>query len=821
MKVFLSHSSSDKDHYVRVVSKKMERDRIIYDEYTFEEGVKSIEEIDRGLNSSDLFVVFLSENSLNSHWVKYELFKANTLLTESSKLERIFPIIIDNRIKHDDKRIPDWLRENNLKVVISPNKAVQLIHQRLIEMSFSKHPKLAEKNRIFVGRNDVIEEFEMRINDFRKKVPAFIIASGLPTIGRKKVIYHSWIKTDTIKYSYIPPIINLDSHESIEDFVFKLCDLGLTERRKIEISISTPLEVKVGIAAKLLYELRDEHQRVFINDNGCIITHSRELVGWFKDLYEKVSEIGYMVIGIASKYRVYEAYQYDYENIMFSHIEELSKSERERLFYRYLQLEDLELLSQDVDFFVGLLKGYPEQTMYASQLIKQLGVAEAKRKSHLIVDYNTDRVVEIIKEYSEDSHALGILALLSEFGTIGYETFFEVVGNDNANYRYLEEFYAKGICVNIGTNKEYIRLNDIIHDYLIRMSLKLPNEYSLAITKSLDAFIHDYNQDEYIIDLTEYQYMIKRALLENKVENIARLLAPSHYLKTMKELYDIRKNYKDVIILADRVLTNESFIDNHIKQEIRYYLCLALARKNDDRFHQEVRKISGAEHDFLYGFYYRLSGKTDKAIERYEEALSKRKKFARAQRDLVQVYLSIDDFETAYNLAKENYKNDKKSNPFHIHAYFTSLLRNSRVEDKSIELNKLLSELNKNQHNNAEEFYLRCKSQYLAYCENDEKQSIDLINEALVKYPNNHWVLMDKFYICVKFKKINELKKIHNDFVKNYTNNLASNNNTLTKMKIIIASLEGNNDVIPSLISELNYYPERVLEKLRTRYEIN
>lgn len=50
-------------------------DRIVYDEMSFEEGLKSIDEINRTLEMSDLFVIFLSENSIGSGWwVKYELF---------------------------------------------------------------------------------------------------------------------------------------------------------------------------------------------------------------------------------------------------------------------------------------------------------------------------------------------------------------------------------------------------------------------------------------------------------------------------------------------------------------------------------------------------------------------------------------------------------------------------------------------------------------------------------------------------------------------------------------------------------------------------
>lgn len=59
-KVFLSHSSADKESYVRIVAKKLinniGEENVILDEITFQQARKTIEEIDKGLNETDLFV---------------------------------------------------------------------------------------------------------------------------------------------------------------------------------------------------------------------------------------------------------------------------------------------------------------------------------------------------------------------------------------------------------------------------------------------------------------------------------------------------------------------------------------------------------------------------------------------------------------------------------------------------------------------------------------------------------------------------------------------------------------------------------------------
>ena len=56
MKCFLSHSSSDKNHYVSIVARNL-APNIEYDELTFEEGMKTIDEIMRAMSRSEIFVL--------------------------------------------------------------------------------------------------------------------------------------------------------------------------------------------------------------------------------------------------------------------------------------------------------------------------------------------------------------------------------------------------------------------------------------------------------------------------------------------------------------------------------------------------------------------------------------------------------------------------------------------------------------------------------------------------------------------------------------------------------------------------------------------
>lgn len=57
IKCFLSHSSRDKDSYVRLVATRIRKEAKVFDEETFEAGMSPMEEIAKGLDDSMLISI--------------------------------------------------------------------------------------------------------------------------------------------------------------------------------------------------------------------------------------------------------------------------------------------------------------------------------------------------------------------------------------------------------------------------------------------------------------------------------------------------------------------------------------------------------------------------------------------------------------------------------------------------------------------------------------------------------------------------------------------------------------------------------------------
>ena len=129
-KAFLSHSSKDKE-IVRKVATQLGNKNSVLDEISFEPGTTPLEQIFSELESSDIFVLFISDSSLDSPWVKKEINRAKSHLSEDI-IDRIIPIIIDEKIDYSDPRIPKWIgKPYNLKFINNEVIILNKIRQAL------------------------------------------------------------------------------------------------------------------------------------------------------------------------------------------------------------------------------------------------------------------------------------------------------------------------------------------------------------------------------------------------------------------------------------------------------------------------------------------------------------------------------------------------------------------------------------------------------------------------------------------------------------------------------------------------------------------
>lgn len=798
--IFLSHSSADKERYVKIVAKQLQKHldehSVYYDEYTFESGMKSMEEINRSLEETDLFVVFLSKKALESDWVKKELLISKELLGKEM-IKRIYPIVIEADLKWNDKDIPDWLKDYTLKYIPKPTKATQLIRKRIVEIAWDLNPRIEERNNIFLGRNNEIDEFENRKYDYDMETVIAYIAAGIPKVGRKSLLKQCFIKTHITENNYRASQIELGMYEGIEDFIMWVNDLGFSDDMELTGFMKMEMDEKCKILAKLLDDISKNQEILLIEDKGCIITHDGKMCEWFLHTIELMQEKNRTVLGIASKFRL--GLPIRSEQIYVMNVSPLKKMECSGLLQKYLEVEEISLSREQFKNYSLMLKGFPEQVNYACSLISQYGPERAYDFSSEIENYDAEIISQVLKEIEEVEENIDFLRFLAEIDTVSYQSLQAILNDKEFVKEKVNKFYINGIIEFVGIANEYIKINGSIKDYITRAEYVLSDNYKEKLNKYMVNFLDGYKYEE--LDMPDYLLKLKEDLKKNgNIDN--KYMIPSQYLKTMVELYEKEKDYSKVIEYADIVLKSTNYIEDKLLFEIRYFLCMALAKRRDKRMLKEVQNISGADHEFLLGFYYRMTGNFERALDKLENSLKLRRNFSKAKREKVQVLINLEKFEEALSVAKENYENDR-SNPYHIHAYFLCVIKSDKVDNSKAILEELMNNLDKTTSDFGMELKGRCKALYEAYINREDEIAFAIIDKTIEESSNPIYALQDKFDICERLHEFGEMERVIEELSNLKMRDSYGKERALYREKVLYAAYKKDNNEIEKLKTEI------------------
>ncbi|BBP79380.1 hypothetical protein PHLH7_54840 [Pseudomonas sp. Ost2] len=811
MKAFLSHSSADKKSYVGIVASRLSEEDIVYDEMSFESGEETMNEIIRGLDESTVFCLFISDESLKSPWVREEIDGASIRLANGS-LKYIYPVVIDRSVTHDDPRIPQWLKENyNLRLVTRPVIAARRIQQKLRQASWAKHPKLKERERAFVGRNKNIESFERRFDDYSQPKPVLSVVVGPPSIGRRTLISNALRKLALNGPDKDFPVLPLDRHASIEDFILRLLDLGASDASYAELNLAErPIDEKVAITVGLLKDLAKLKERVVVLDEGCLVTYERKLAPWFEAIVSHTDLVGKPLLFVASRWAPNPNSVRQLSRVVFScTLGELDPSERRRLFARLLEIEEIVLSTEDFETFAALLNGFPDEVFFAIDLLARLGVRGAIDHSNEIVEFNGEKASMLLRPFQDNEAVLNVIRLLAQSEVFSVDFLCQIFKEEQL-VNIIADLVSEHVCELIGAEGEFLRLVDSVRDYVKRNDLSLIPELRAAVNSAVERDIQHGNWNEY--DSSRVAFLVKNALASGESLE-PRFMIPSHILRTIKELYYDRGKLRRAVDLADILLAKERNLDPQLVQDVRYYLCLVLARLRDTRVLEEAQRIHGDEHDFILGYYYRLVGRQRDAIERLSRVASGAFVGVRAKRELVEVLLQMEQYDDARELARKNYE-ENRTNQFHIHAYFRALVLGSSPERYLTVLEALCSELEDVRSDRSRQMAMIGRALIAARCKHDQR-SLDLIDDAIASFPRIIYPVLAKFDIGLSFRNeaamqdaLTRLERLASDGV-----NLSTK--TLAVLRAYLAAVRGDLATAHSRAAEV---ARHFTDEARTRF---
>ncbi len=764
-KVFLSHSSLDKG-FVEPIANLLGKTNCVYDKYTFELGMKTMEEIFDSMESSDIFVYFISEQALESNWVKTELNRAQDLLTSSTgKLTQIYPLIIDSSIVHTDERIAPFLREKyNLQRVDNHTLAYRKIMQQISKLEYYRNTLTAKTRDTFYGRDAETMRFKQKIDDISSVKSAVI--SGIPGIGKKSFIQHALIHTKIIKPYYHPIILSMPKNGSIEDLIVSLSDAGFGSYSLMDIIKLSDMNEKIDILTDLINKVQQYRELVIIEDDETIISLNGEIKYWFYNAI-KNSENGIGVI-LTSSVNIEKTNTRHYPEIFFENLTELSPSDRLGLLRTYSESLDLDLSRNDRLYFNDCLTGYPPQILYCVDLIQDLGIDYAKDNTAKIAampEQISSMILDRCQEVATQECLEGVLSVIAHMEMAPVKLINQICTLDTEYRKAINVLKKYSVCYIVGANGEYVKMNSFIQNFVTRNKMQIPEDIQHLLEEKLNDFNNDIDRNEDLNkwDTSELKFYIKTNLKRN-ITTFSPFLYSTIILQTISELYHDRK-YRKVIDLIH--LTKESdrfkYFDHTIVASLQRYLCQALVKVHDKDFVTEVEYFADEklwnDYHFLKGFWYRCLDKHGQAEIALKKVLEFNPNHYAAKRELVIVYLSLQDYDSALILARNNYSR-RKDNLFHLQAYFECLLELDTLSfAEEAQLQEMRTSLIRIHKVSPTPIYYQLLGKYEAFHEKDIDTGIEWINTGLTKYPEHMYLIRDKFDIYRKAGNIRGMEE--------------------------------------------------------------
>lgn len=714
-------------------------DRCWVDKYDFEPAYKTLDEIYSKLGNTGLFVLLISQESLDSDWVQKEINKAKEFLNDK-RIYQFACYIVDETPLSE---LPNWMVKEecyNLKYFSNPIFIAHDVQKKMKRIMLEHDPVYQLEQTIFVGRNDKIDEFERKMFSADGTLKLAMITSGRKGVGRKKFaskcIENLGKGSETIPYT-----ISLDSKHGIEDFIVLLNQKTrqYDEETINEILMST-IEDKLDCAIKLITEIYKFHSFIFINDNKCIVRPERILADWFIDLIKHIHFPQQLGLFIFSVYAPVLFIENDYPSILHINLSPLSKSDCRKLFFKSLQQLNIENVTEkDAEFFLAKLTATPRQIFQCALTLKNHSINLVKKDIDNLVDYEDKNIALLLKELFDDNDLKDLMILLSNYEYLSNPILYKIFNDRiDAFEENLTKLLVMSLVETFGPGEEYIKLDSGIADYIRRNKLRMSSDLEILVT---DIITQELAGDVKITeDLSLYLYDIKSRL--NKGEfNKEVLLMPSIAIKFIIDIYDKRK-WSQVIAFCDKVL-NDSYNLSYYPQvieEIRYWLCLALCRLQKQRFFEEVKHFDKYDYEFLMGFYQRNAKNYSKAEERYRKALKIRPQLSKAQRELVTTLLAQRKFADALELAKNNYES-QPANTYHIYAYFRCLVRKRHIEEEDKQdLKQLISEMGNSPSPKRNALVRAMELEYNGFASGSmckTKQLLEDAVDAMREYPNS------------------------------------------------------------------------------------
>lgn len=665
-KAFLSHSSVDKPVVEQVVE-NLNAAEIHYDALTFENGVTSAQNIFNALGETDIFVLFVSKNSLKSTWVETEISMA-----EANKAKKIIKSLLVFIIDETPySALPHWIGQFTATRLKSPKIIALKIASRLLELNL----EVGKLEEVYIGRDDTQAALKSMLTAPVEETPVAICASGWHGIGRrtilKKVLSESfpWLPR-------LPPVVHLRDEDGAPEFyraVLEYSDSRTADEWQIVLHDfdSASYEEQIALLVDSIKKLSSLRQVLIVRGDYAVVSDSGDFQPWLRDVLLALPRKNIPHICLACSRRVPLRLQDRYKKVGFVSLRSLSRDDSRQLLGALMKGGETPVSASFLDAAIPIVSGHPLNIKVASEFALRIGpdafLARSSEFSSLFTE-RANRLVDMVLEDQKTSGPLHlrlkrtVLKLFSDFEYLTLDellSFFdkESIQKVSELLKVLEDF---GV---IEWEGHFFRMAPFVQDAVGRApwekeTAELRRHAAQHLIEVASRYTDDAGVRLSVVNNASLALVRAVASGQTVVSASSRWLQavalPSHYLRVAREMYDARRE-RTAIDLTTKCLAFEDTVTPAARIEALRLKAMCHARLGEnDYFITTVRalehisgKVARRNALFLRGFKARKEGNFDHAEKYYRQAYALDTRNFHVLRELSHVLLAQDRFEDA------------------------------------------------------------------------------------------------------------------------------------------------------------------------------
>lgn len=668
MKIFLSHSSSDKDIVSNVYS-ELGPGICHYDVATFDPCGFLPDQIYSALSESTHFVLFASERALASEWVSGEL-KVAFINWMRSRMATAMVFLLRGGQR---SAVPDWLQN----YVVTEHPSPAHIACRILSEYDNWQTKEAPSAPFY--RADELKAIEKALTVEAAKMPACLLISGPDGMGRKELINQLFSR----QFRTIPSrkmLIYTESFESDVDLFKSIKGLvGLTTARDLAASMEDygkkPLNQRICELADLIISICGSGQVLVVEAADSILNDSGELNAWVQQLIEAMPSGTYPLINIVTGRKPNFIKSSVSKKTVTCHLEPMPEDESSLLFAWWISNLGVVLPSYTAEVVLEQVSGNPALIASAARLLKSLPDTSDMRLIRKYVFSDLERSAsKLVRSIADDNISRLILTFVADCGHIAASDIFETLSQvmqckreDIRDAYILLQSYGL-----LQTDATSVKVPNFLSRTARAFGKTPPTDSDLrrcwiTLTESVERISFD---TETNIALLNEACILKLKEGTNFIPGIESLILPSQCLRTAKRLYDSNEYDKAYQLCVRAYQSRLALTDDGAIEALRYRGMSAARLNKQDLMEETLALFSeygGSKRakrisEFVRGFNSRLAGQFDDALVHMEHALALRgDDDIHILRELAYLYLATshpDKAKTFITKAKARAKNN-------------------------------------------------------------------------------------------------------------------------------------------------------------------